>query len=70
LGRTRLDYDLSDRLFSFGLVSAEYDEIQSLSIRTDPTVGLGYRFIMREKLKLYGTDRNSFATLTGLSWQF
>lgn len=53
-GRTRLDYDLSDRLFSFGLVSAEYDEIQSLSIRTDPTVGLGYRFIMREKLKLSG----------------
>jgi putative salt-induced outer membrane protein YdiY len=52
LGRTRLDYDLSDRLFSFGQVSAEYDEIQSLSLRTDPTVGLGYRFIMREKLKL------------------
>jgi putative salt-induced outer membrane protein YdiY len=54
LGRTRLDYDLSDRLFSFGQVSAEYDEIQSLSLRTDPTVGLGYRFIMREKLKLSG----------------
>ncbi|MBW2430058.1 MAG: DUF481 domain-containing protein [Deltaproteobacteria bacterium] len=53
-GRTRLDYDLSDRLFWFGLVSAEYDEIQSLSLRTDPTVGLGYRFIMREKLKISG----------------
>ena len=54
LGRTRLDYDLSDRLFSFGQVSAEYDEIQSLSLRTDPTVGLGYRFIMREKIKISG----------------
>jgi putative salt-induced outer membrane protein YdiY len=54
LGRTRLDYDLSERLFSFGQVSAEYDEIQSLSLRTDPTVGLGYRFIKREKLKVSG----------------
>jgi putative salt-induced outer membrane protein YdiY len=53
-GRTRLDYDLSDRIFAFGLVSAEYDEIQSLSIRTDPTIGIGYRFITREHLKLLG----------------
>jgi putative salt-induced outer membrane protein YdiY len=53
-GRARLDYDLSDRIFSFGLVSAEYDEIQSLSLRTDPTVGLGYRFVKREKFRLSG----------------
>lgn len=54
LGRTRLDYDLSERLFTFGRVSAEYDEIQDLSVRLDPTVGVGYRFVEREKLKLAG----------------
>ena len=54
LGRTRLDYDLSDRTFAFGQVSAEYDEIQNLSLRTDPAVGIGYRFIKREKLMLSG----------------
>ena len=59
-GRTRLDYDLSDRLFSFGQVSAEYDEIQSLSLRSDPTVGLGYRFIKREKFKLSGRTGSGY----------
>ncbi|UCD82520.1 MAG: DUF481 domain-containing protein [Desulfobacterales bacterium] len=54
LGRTRLDRDLSDRVFAFGQVSAEYDEIQSLSLRTDPIVGLGYRFVKREKLSISG----------------
>ena len=54
LGRTRLDYDLSDRAFAFGQVSAEYDEIQNLSLRTDPAVGLGYRFVNREKLMIAG----------------
>ncbi len=54
LGRTRLDRDLSERTFAFGQVTAEYDEIQSLSLRTDPAVGLGYRFINRENLMLSG----------------
>ncbi len=54
LGRTRLDRDLSDRTFAFGQVSAEYDEIQNLSLRTDPVVGAGYRFVNREKLMISG----------------
>jgi hypothetical protein len=52
LGRTRLDRGLSDRSFAFGQVSAEYDEIQNLSLRTDPVVGVGYRFVKREKLTI------------------
>jgi putative salt-induced outer membrane protein YdiY len=54
LGRTRLDRDLTDRSFAFGQVSAEYDEIQNLSLRTDPVVGVGYRFVEREKLTIAG----------------
>ena len=54
LGRTRLDRDLTDRSFAFGQVSAEYDEIQNLSLRTDPVVGIGYRFVAREKLTISG----------------
>jgi putative salt-induced outer membrane protein YdiY len=54
LGRTRLDYDLSDRTFAFGQVSAEYDEIQNLSLRTDPVAGIGYRFVKHEKLMIAG----------------
>jgi len=54
LGRTRLDRDLTDRSFTFGQVSAEYDEIQKLSLRTDPVVGVGHRFVAREKLTISG----------------
>lgn len=54
LGRTRLDRDLTGRSFAFGQVSAEYDEIQNLSLRTDPVVGVGYRFVDREKLTISG----------------
>ena len=54
LGRTRLDRDIAERTFAFGQVSAEYDEIQNLSLRTDPVVGLGYRFVKREKLSISG----------------
>jgi putative salt-induced outer membrane protein len=54
LGRARLDRDLSERTFAFGQLTAEYDEIQDLSLRTDPVVGLGYRFVNREKLMISG----------------
>jgi hypothetical protein len=54
LGRVRLDRDLSERTFAFGQMTAEYDEIQSLSLRTDPVVGAGYRFVKREKLMISG----------------
>ncbi|KPK19451.1 MAG: hypothetical protein AMK69_24215, partial [Nitrospira bacterium SG8_3] len=50
----RLDYDISDRLFGFGAVSAERDEIQEIKFRTDPNAGLGYRFIKTETLVISG----------------
>ncbi|UCG12731.1 MAG: DUF481 domain-containing protein [Deltaproteobacteria bacterium] len=53
-GRGRLDYTLSERLFSFAAVSAERDEIQQIRFRTDPNVGLGYRFVKRENLVISG----------------
>ena len=54
LGRARLDRDLSERSFAFGQFTAEYDEIQDLSLRTDPVVGIGYRFVNSEKLMISG----------------
>jgi putative salt-induced outer membrane protein YdiY len=54
LGRARLDRDLSERTFAFGQITAEYDEIQDLSLRIDPVVGVGYRFVDREKLVISG----------------
>jgi len=53
-GRARLDYTISDRLFSFGALTAERDEIQEIRFRTDPNVGLGYRFVKRENLIISG----------------
>jgi putative salt-induced outer membrane protein len=53
-GRARLDYDITERLFGFGLASAEYNEVQQLRIRTDPTAGVGYRFVMQEKITISG----------------
>jgi putative salt-induced outer membrane protein YdiY len=53
-GRGRLDYTISDRLFSFGALTAERDEIQEIRFRTDPNVGLGYRFVKRENLIISG----------------
>lgn len=53
-GRTRLGRDLSDRTFVIGQIKAEYDEIQNLSLRTVPVVGVGYRFFNREKLTISG----------------
>lgn len=53
-GRSRFDYDLRERLFAFASITGEYNEVQSLSIRTDPTVGLGYRFVDRENLTISG----------------
>ncbi len=41
LGRVRQEYDLTSRLFAFGAADAEYDQIEELTIRTVPTLGLG-----------------------------
>ena len=47
-GFLRQEYDLTKRLFAFGSVDGEYDEIESLSIRTVPKVGLGFRIYKSE----------------------
>lgn len=49
-GRARLDYDLFDAVFAFSSVSGEYNDLQDLSLRVDPTLGLGWRFIDRPGL--------------------
>jgi putative salt-induced outer membrane protein YdiY len=54
LGRTRLDHDISERSFAFGQLTAGYDEIQKLSLRTDSAAGVGYRFVDREKIMISG----------------
>jgi putative salt-induced outer membrane protein YdiY len=51
-GFLRQEYDLTSRLFAFGAVEAEYDEIESLSIRLVPKVGLGYFLVKRESFWL------------------
>jgi hypothetical protein len=45
---------LTERLFIFGIATAEYDEVQRLSLRLDPTIGPGYRFVDRENLQIKG----------------
>jgi putative salt-induced outer membrane protein YdiY len=42
LGQLRQEYDLTPRIFGFGAADAEYDEIEELTIRTAPRLGVGY----------------------------
>jgi len=43
-GLLRGEYDFAARWFTFSSVDAEYDEVESLDIRTVPKLGAGYRF--------------------------
>jgi putative salt-induced outer membrane protein YdiY len=51
-GFLRQEYDLTSRLFAFGQLDAEYDEVESLSIRLVPKAGLGYFLYKSENLWL------------------
>jgi putative salt-induced outer membrane protein YdiY len=51
-GLLRGEYEFSDRLYSYASATAEYDEVQSLSFRTVPKLGVGYRVIKTEKAEL------------------
>jgi putative salt-induced outer membrane protein YdiY len=51
-GLLRGEYDVSDRTYTYASATAEYDEVQSLSIRTVPKLGVGYRIIRTEKAEL------------------
>lgn len=53
----RQEYDVAERIFAFGAVDAEYDEIERLSIRSTPRLGLGY--------VVYKTETARFAVDAG-----
>jgi putative salt-induced outer membrane protein YdiY len=51
-GLLRGEYELSERVYTYASATAEYDEVQSLSIRTVPKLGVGYRIIRTERAEL------------------
>lgn len=51
-GLLRGEYDLSERFYTYTAVTGEYDEIQSLSFRTAPKAGVGYRIVKTERAML------------------
>jgi hypothetical protein len=51
-GLVRQELDLTPRLFAFGSADAEYDEIEELTIRTVPKLGLGTVLFESESLRL------------------
>lgn len=42
-GTLRQEYDFAPRWFAFGSIDGEYDEIERLSLRTVPRLGVGYK---------------------------
>jgi putative salt-induced outer membrane protein YdiY/small nuclear ribonucleoprotein (snRNP)-like protein len=50
----RYDHNLTDRLFLFGLVTLQTDQLQQLDFRHTETVGPGYFFIKNERTELSG----------------
>jgi hypothetical protein len=51
-GRLLYDHALVGRLFGYGELTGEYDEVQRLSLRLVPILGLGYRILQTERLVL------------------
>ena len=76
IGALRGEYDITPRIYAFSAASAEYDEIESLSIRFTPKAGPGYRIFDTETRKwsvdvggawvleeFFGGDDNSYASI-------
>jgi hypothetical protein len=76
LGTMRGEYDFTKRIYSFAQGSAEYDEVESLSLRAVPRGGLGYRIIDQKDNwwtadvgpgwvyeRFFGGSRNRYATI-------
>jgi hypothetical protein len=76
LGLVRGEYDLTSRIYAFAATSAEYDEVESLSLRFTPKAGPGYRIFDTETQKwsvdiggawvyerFFGGDDNSYASI-------
>jgi len=53
-GLLRGEYNMTQRLFAFAAVTGEYDEVESLTIRSVPKAGLGLRIWESEKGFLSG----------------
>jgi len=53
-GWWRSEWDLAKRIYWYSEMSAEYDSVERLSIRLDPTVGAGYRIFEHDKGWLSG----------------
>jgi putative salt-induced outer membrane protein YdiY len=53
-GLLRGEYDITQRLFVFASATGEYDEVESLSLRTVPKGGVGYRIWQSPKGFLSG----------------
>jgi putative salt-induced outer membrane protein YdiY len=51
-GLVRQELDLTPRLFAFGSADAEYDEVEELTIRTVPKLGLGYVLFHSESVRI------------------
>jgi putative salt-induced outer membrane protein len=62
VGRLRGEYELTNRVFTWGQAYGEYDEDESLSLRAVPGAGLGYRLIQ--------TERTRLQVESGVAWIF
>jgi hypothetical protein len=62
-GMTRFEYDLSPHWFAFGSAEAEHDEVERLSVRAIPKVGMGYK-LWNDPAKGY------FAVDGGTAWVY
>lgn len=51
-GALRGEYDLTSRIYGFAAGDAEYDEVESLSLRATPKGGVGVRILVTEKYAL------------------
>jgi hypothetical protein len=61
-GFLRYEHDLTKRWFAFGAAEGEYDEIESLSIRAIPKVGLGF--------KVYESENAWFSVDAGIAYVY
>jgi putative salt-induced outer membrane protein YdiY len=61
-GLLRGEYDLTEKVYAFGMGDAKYDAIQRLSLRGVPQAGPGYRF--------YKTDDAFLQAETGGAWVY
>lgn len=51
-GSAKVEHDLSERLYVFGMTGAEYDPFKHLDLRIEAAGGVGYTAIENEKRKL------------------